>query len=91
MDKYMPVGKISHSDWLETYCRDRDSETSWVTYPGEKDIARVHRIDDSLMTFSDFGARVHDPNSPNTELDRTLFANPIDACPMPYGWCGVID
>lgn len=89
-NEFVQTGAASHKDWILRYCdpyTDMNMNQAWVGVPGEKDISRVHRIGDELMTFSDFGVRVHDPSNPSQELKRTLFKNPEDSCPRPEFFC----
>ncbi len=87
---FTEVGKISHGDWIQSLC-PRYGHNQWLSVPGSKDVSRVHRIDDELMTFSDFGVRVHNPKKPNQELKRILFDRAEDSCPMPYAVCTILE
>ncbi len=87
------IGRVSHSDWVQSICKrygEWDGSHYWVYTPGQKDVSRVHKIDNALMTFSDFGARVHNSADPNIELQSTLFDQPEDSCPKPYAVCNLL-
>ena len=86
---FEPIARISHRDWIQQHCKE--SSKSWGISPGHQDISRVLKIDNQMMSFSDFGVRTHNPKKPSQEFERTLFPRPRDSCPKPIAICQLIE
>ena len=90
-NKIQSTHSVSHNDWLTQFCDVDRGQSSWYVNPESQDVSRIHRIDNSLLTFSDFGMREHNPENQSIEIKRTLFSSPTEACPLRMSWCQVLN
>lgn len=78
-DQIIKAGFITHQDWQQNICPSGNSSF----LPAHSDISHVLRIDEALLSFSNFGLRQHHPDHPELEILNTRFSSLSDPCHPP--------